>query len=534
MNIKIPNIEGKEEYIEDKKSIVLIGANGAGKTRMSVWIDEHNTEINTHRISAQKSLGLPEMVSPTEMSVAEDIFLYGTTNDDREWLKNYGKKDSRWGSKPETYLLNDYQGLMEYLMTENYEKSIEYRENHKEGNSEFDNTTRLEKIKEIWENVITHRKLKICAGKIEVLNEEEQEYYNGSEMSDGERAIFYFIGEVLCAKENSLIIIDEPENHLHKSILSRLWDAVEEARPNCTFLYITHNLDFANSRINTQIIWVQELLSKDSWKYELVDNTKDLDDLKLEIMGSRQKVLLVEGTPSRSIDRKLYSKIYNEYNIIPKESCNTVIQIAKSYNQTRNLHYTEVKGIVDRDRRSEEEILKLKDNNIFVPQVAEVENLFLLPEVIRIVAEKQDKVGVEEIILEVQKKTFDFLRNNIGEQALLFTKQKCQNVINSRLNAPASTVDAYKENLNSLISVTDIQSFYDEVTDVLYQIINDEDYLAALKVINNKGLLPHTQLTNKFGWKKDYYINYVLGLIDKEDEIGSRLREVFMEYIPIS
>ena len=38
-------------------------------------------------------------------------------------------------------------------------------------------------------------------------------------MSDGERAIFYFIGEVLCAKENSLIIIDEPENHLHKSIL---------------------------------------------------------------------------------------------------------------------------------------------------------------------------------------------------------------------------------------------------------------------------------------------------------------------------
>ena len=86
----------------------------------------------------------------------------------------------------------------------------------------------MEKIKEIWENVISHRKLKISAGKIEVSNCLENGYYNGSEMSDGERAVFYFIGEVLCAKENSLIIIDEPENHLHKSILPRLWDAVEK------------------------------------------------------------------------------------------------------------------------------------------------------------------------------------------------------------------------------------------------------------------------------------------------------------------
>lgn len=534
MKIKIPDIEGEEKYIEDKKSIVLIGANGSGKTRMSVWIDEYNTKINIHRISAQKSLSLPEIVSPIEMSVAEDNFLYGATDENREWLKNYGKKCNRWGSKPETYLLNDYQMLMEYLMTENYEKSIEYREKHKEGNNEFDNITRLEKIKEIWEDVITHRKLNICAGKIEVLNEEEQEYYNGSEMSDGERAVFYFIGEVLCVKENSLIIIDEPENHLHKSILSRLWDAVEETRPDCTFLYITHNLDFANSRINTQIIWVQEFLSKDSWKYKLVDNTNDLDDLKLEIMGNRQKVLLVEGTSSRSIDRKLYSKIYKEYNIISKGSCNTVIQITKSYNQTTNLHYTEVKGIVDRDRRSEEEIIKLKNDNIFVPQVAEVENLFLLPEVIKIVAEKQDRAEVGEIILRVQKRTFEFLNNNIDEQALLFTKQKCQNVINSRLNEHASTVDAYKNNIISLISEADVQSFYDKVTNELRQIIKDEDYLSALKVINNKGLLPYTQLSNEFGWRKDRYIDYILGLIDKEDKIGSCLRKVFMEYIPIS
>lgn len=531
MKIRIPDIEGNTNYIENKKSIVLIGANGAGKTRMSIWIDENNPDINVHRISAQKSLNLPQMVRPTEIQMAEEEFLYGTTNDDKDWLKRYGKKSRRWGNSPETYLLNDYEKLMQFLMTENYEKSIEYREKHKDGYEEFDNDTRLEKIKEIWEDVILHRKLKICAGKIETSNRNEEDYYNGCEMSDGERAIFYFIGEVLCAKENSLIIIDEPENHLHKSILVRLWDAIECSRPDCMFLYITHNLDFASSRINSQIIWVKEFLGEDSWRYDLLDDINSSDSLKLEIMGNRQKVLLVEGTTSKSIDRKLYSKVYPEFNIIPMESCNAVIQTTKAYNQTNNLHYEEVKGIIDRDRRDEEEIVKLKEKNIFVPEVAEIENLFLITDVIRIVAEKQDKSEIEQIICEVQDKTFEFLNSKIEEQALLFAKQKSQNYIVKKMNEQVSTIDEYKTKLNELISLDDLQSMYDQEIEKMNKIIEERNYLDALRVINNKGLLPYTQLPNKFGWKKDYYIDYVLLLLEKKDSVSNRLKEIFRQYI---
>ena len=531
MKIRIPDIEGNINYIENKKSIVLIGANGAGKTRMSIWIAENNPDINIHRISAQKSLNLPQMVSPTEIQMAEEEFLYGTSNDNKEWLKQYGKKSSRWGNSPETYLLNDYEKLMQFLMTENYEKSIEYREKHKNGHEEFDNDTRLEKIKEIWEDVILHRKIKICAGKIETSNRNEDDYYNGCEMSDGERAIFYFIGEVLCAKENSLIIIDEPENHLHKSILVRLWNAIECSRPDCMFLYITHNLDFASSRINSQIVWVKEFFVEDGWKYDLLDDINSSDSLKLEIMGNRQKVLLVEGTASKSIDRKLYSKVYPEFNIIPMESCNAVVQTTKAYNQTNNLHYEEVKGIIDRDRRDEEEIAKLKKNNIFVPKVAEIENLFLITDVIRIVAEKQDKSEIEQIICEVQNKTFEFLNSKIEEQALLFVKQKSQNYIVKKINEQVSTIEEYKIKLSELISVDDLQSMYDQEIEKMNKIIEERNYLAALRVINNKGLLPYTQLPNKFGWKKDYYIDYVLLLLEKKDTVSNELKEIFRQYI---
>ena len=67
----------------------------------------------------------------------------------------------------------------------------------------------------------------------------------------------------------------------------------------------------------------------------------------------------------------------------------------------------------------------------------------------------------------------------------------------------------------------------------LQHIIDNADYLGALKVINNKGLLPYTELSSCFGWKKDYYIDYVLRLLNVGDEMSIRLKNVFKEYIKI-
>lgn len=531
MKIRIPDLNGQKQYIENKSSIVLIGANGAGKTRMSVWIDENNPEYPVHRVSAQKSLNMPQIVRPTEISTAEEEFLYGTTDTDKKWLYSYGKKNRRWGNAPETFLLNDYEKLMQYLVTEEYEKAIEYRTEHKSGAADFDNVTRLEKIKEIWENVISHRKLKISAGKIEVSNCLENGYYNGSEMSDGERAVFYFIGEVLCAKENSLIIIDELENHLHKSILPRLWDAVEKEREDCVFLYITHDLEFARSRMQSQIIWVKEFEKENQWQYELLDDADASDGLKLEILGNRQNVLLVEGTQTRSIDKKLYSKLYPEYNVISMESCNAVIQAVKTYGQTGQLHYMKVKGIVDRDRRSDSEVEKLRSQNIFVPKVAEVESLFLLPEVIEAVAQKQDKEHPEEIIRKVKERTIEFLSTHKNSQALLFTQQRCLNYITEQVSTKASTMELYKNNLNNIHANLKVEEIYTQELSIIDKIISEKDFMSALKIINDKGLLPDTKLPNEFGWKKEYYIDYVLKLVSKRDEVGNRLRENMRRYV---
>lgn len=534
MKIRIPNIDDKECYIEDKRSIVLLGANGAGKTRMSVWIDENNSTLSIHRISSQKSLNMPEFVSPTELKKAEDVLLYGTTNDDRAWLERYGKKQSRWGNEPEIHMLDDYRALMEYLMTENFEKSIEYRQKHKNGNWQFDNETKLEKIKRIWEKVITHRKLYINAGKIEVESvEENTEKYNGRSMSDGERAIFHFIAEVVSAKENSLIIIDEPENHLHNSILERLWNEIESERQDCTYLYITHNVDFARTRNNAQIVWIKKMINRQTWDYVLLDSNEFSDDILLEILGNRQGVLFVEGTVEKSIDRKLYSKLFPEYSIMPLEGCTSVIQATKSYNKLQMLHYKTIKGIVDRDRRTTDEIDSLAKDNVYVPLVAEIENLFLIPEVIEIVAKKQNIVYIDAILEQVKSKIIEFLQLHIDDQSLLFAKKRCQNRINHICNLSTETITEYKKSLEEIKNMVAPEEEYNRIRDELQRIIDDKDYLAALQVINNKGLLPFTNLTSVFGWKKQYYIEYVIRLMESKDSDSRKLCDIFRKYVPI-
>ena len=77
----------------------------------------------------------------------------------------------------------------------------------------------------------------------------------------------------------------------------------------------------------------------------------------------------------------------------------------------------------------------------------------------------------------------------------------------------------------------DLQSLYDQEIEKINKIIEDRDYLTALKIINNKGLLPYTQLSNKFGWKKDYYIDYVLQLVEKNNDVGNKLKQIFRQYI---
>lgn len=536
MRIELPSLKNEPQFIENKRSLVLIGANGSGKTRMSIWISKNNPNLAIHRVSAQKSLNMPKSASTSSMEVAQNKLWYGITPQHTivgEIEHANSISIYRWKNDPEVHLLNDFEYLMELLMTDLFQVTLESHNATMAGNTNHENLAKLHRVKQIWEEVIPHLTLNIKAGSIEV-SDNEGNAYNGSQMSDGERSIFYFIGEVVSAPPNSLIIIDEPESHLHHAILTKLWNTIEFLREDCTFLYITHNLDFAYSRSDSQVIWVKDYKGS-SWDYELLDSNNPPDPLKLQIFGSRQKILLIEGDSTKSIDAKLYPALYPEYNIIPLGSCDAVINSTKTYkNETLlGLHHVDVVGIIDRDRRNHCEIQRYRENNIYVPEVAEIENLFLLPEVIRIVAISLTLSDqAEAIISEVTTNVFKFLEQEKDIQALLFTKQAARNLVMQPLYATSSTIKEYLEVISSLpTTLSSIEETYENSIKEIETILAAQDYLGALQIINNKGLIPRSNICSLLGLgNKSDYINYVIRLLNSKNQ---NLIQAFKKHIPL-
>lgn len=338
MEINLPNkIDGTSPLVDAKK-IVIIGANGSGKTRFGTDIENRYNQI-THRISAQKSLSMPKEVSPKSFERANQEFLYGYYNENGPRNNLQYKISQRWGQNPNTYLLNDYDKLMVLLHTEEYEESIKFKSSYIPGQECIKPITKLDRIKTIWELVLPHRKLSIKAGSIETYSSiDPNVVYNASEMSDGERVIFYLIGEILSVPENSIIIIDEPEVHIHKSVIKVLWDQIENERNDCIFIYLTHDIEFAISRETSQRIWVKSYDGV-KWDYEILttDNTLP-DQLYLEILGSRKSVLFIEGDES-SIDNRLLSLVFNDYTVKPLGSCKKVLSVTKSFNENIGFHH---------------------------------------------------------------------------------------------------------------------------------------------------------------------------------------------------
>jgi hypothetical protein len=222
--------------------------------------------------------------------------------------------------------------------------------------------------------------------------------YPISQMSDGERSALLLAAEVLTAPENAIVMLDEPERHLHRSISARLIEAVIEVRNDCAFIVLTHDLDLAlnlsarpgKTLAALGVEWtVQDPVG---WEiYGISKNAPVPETARRAILGGRKKILFVEGD-KESLDLTLYSTLFPEWNIIPTGSCDSVIRNVTGLNQSGEHHWVQAVGIVDGDGRSTEERTALEARGIYPLSVIEIENLYYLPQVLDAVARKQGAV----------------------------------------------------------------------------------------------------------------------------------------------
>ncbi|WBX83298.1 DUF4435 domain-containing protein [Sphingosinicella microcystinivorans] len=515
--------------IRSGASVVFIGANGAGKTRLGVYLDRHFTKgtVETHRIAAHRSLVLNPNVVPPNLEIAENRLRFGR-DDDQPWHKEIG----RWGQKPETILLKDFDHVLSALYAENNDVSVAFRRKALEDRESRHDppAAKIDRLKAIWETVLPHRELVVLGGNVKTKTSDGHEY-SASEMSDGERVIFYLIAQALLAKPDTLLIFDEPELHINKSILAKLWDQIEAARPDCAFLYITHDVDFAGSRhaATKYALRAYRKEPSEAWDIELVPENADMpDDVVATIIGSRRPVLFVEGDGG-SLDSALYRRVYSTFTVIPVGSCDQVIHTVASFAAWPELHRVGCAGLVDADGRTDAEAVHLEAKGVYRLPVSEVENLLVLPEVFLAIAKalKFTDQDAQQKLANLRTFVLTAANRDIDAVCFRYTKRRVDAEM-KKIGLTGTDAASLEAAFVAATASVNVQTIFADVKSVLSAAIAAQEFEKVLLYYDNKGLL--AEAGRQLGYQQKALEEYI-GRELRSDE-SPALCDALKSYLP--
>src|SRR6185369_12521849 len=139
----VPSPSGEIQFqVDPGTSLLFVGANGGGKTRLAVLIEEALGE-RAHRISAHRALSLdPSVAKVSEQRALESL---RTGNDDERFTVT-SRSIGRWRSKAAIFLLNDYGYLVQALFADQVNLSLTAYRNARTGNYEPVQATKFEKL----------------------------------------------------------------------------------------------------------------------------------------------------------------------------------------------------------------------------------------------------------------------------------------------------------------------------------------------------------------------------------------------------
>lgn len=217
--------------------------------------------------------------------------------------------------------------------------------------------------------------------------------YSAAQLSDGERNALMIAGKVLTAKPGTLLIIDEPKRHLHRSIIAPLLSLLFERRSDCGFAISTHdhNRPLEVPGAKTLLIRACHFQNQNAqtWEADELPEDAPIDDiLKRDLLGARRKILFVEGTES-SLDKPLYSLIFPMASIIPKGSCREVENAVSGSRSGEGFHWLRAFGIADGDGYDQEQIRAKQQQGVYALPFYSVEAIYFHPKIIRRISVRQ-------------------------------------------------------------------------------------------------------------------------------------------------
>lgn len=497
---------------DDVRKIVVVGANGAGKTRF------------TSRMCADAGSKAFQLSAISALYVKHDVAAQNHEVD-RLYLEavSEGMPQSEGAS-------TQFERIVALLMHHEMINLIKYKLAVRENPHTVLGRTPLDRVIDTWQEMFPDNKVLLQGSTLSFLRQSDDSAYPLSRLSTGEKAVLYYLSAICYAPKGAVIFVETPEMFLHPTATQTLWNHIENMRADCTFVYATHDLDFAASRIGAATIWVRSFDAvKCVWDYQLLPDKSSIpEEVYRSIIGTRKPVLFIEGDAHRSIDSKLYPLVFPNYSVQSLGSCNKVIEATRTFNDLNALHHMDSRGIVDRDRRDVHEVAYLRKKKIMVPEVAEIENLLLLEDVVREVAEYCGRNG-DSVASKVKRSIIKMFSHELEQQALLHTRHKVKRIMEYRTDGRFPTVDMLERHLHDLLEELDIKNRYKKICAEFRSYVANADYNAVLRVYNQKSMLPSSNVAELCGLKgKNQYLETILTILRGSDDPSERVRRAIV------
>lgn len=514
MELKLPQKTGSDRAIsiEGARQVTIIGANGSGKSRFTQQL---MAECGTKAFVMSALRAIYDADNATRLPVLEGSIKarFDALNESSPQVKNSARTE--FDQLTYIMLIEEFHELMNYKTHLLMDENIEFPK------------TKLDKVVKRWQEVFPRNKVLRENGKLLFSTLDGDDVYTQLRLSDGEKAVLYYLGASLYAPADGVIFVDSPETFIHPSIMRTLWDVIEEMRPDCTFVYNTHDVDFASTRFDNKCVWVKSFNPEvPEWDYEVLDTSRNLDEtIYIDLLGARKPVLFIEGDDTHSIDSHLYPLIFPEYVVKPLGSCDKVIESVRTFGSLEQMHHVDSRGIVDRDRRTDKEVAYLRKKKIMVPDVAEIENLFLLEPVVRAVARYRRK-DENEVFFKVKNNVFTAFKRELKAQALEHVRHRVKNDVEKRIDKRFNNIGEMEKHLDDLIKRLEPHSQYDTLCRTFHSFLAAGDYNSVLRVFNYKPMVGECQVALMCGLRnRDEYIRLVLNMLKRDNEPARALRE---------
>lgn len=475
---------------------VIIGANGAGKSSLINELRKNNSKINSNEMYVLPAQKLLYFVS--------NIHDRNEITRDR-YIQDLKEVDLKYNTivLQSFQIEKDFSNTFTKLITLLVKDIMTVATDHFRGKNDS-SLSLWQKLEKIWNKIKPEIKFDIDPKNTVVKVEKNGSKYSINGLSDGERCILFYIGNVLLAPENSYIVVEEPETFLNAAVYNELWDLLISERPDCQFIFASHNMDFVQSRTNATYIWCKKFEAPYDFDYEQLEESQEFPlSLLAKVSGTRKPILFCEGTKT-SIDYQIYSKLFSEFCFVkPVQGHKQVIQYTKAYNNLNKMHGNKAYGIIDYDWMNESSIQENTEEGIFVLPFNEVEMILIDEAVVKSCLPFDDDKEKQRKFENFQQSIIESCKANKDKIISIALKKRLDEFMESHLIeiSEPNEHDAHVF-LDSLSSEFDVDSTFNKINSIVEESLASSDFSRILKICNLKKEIieyrGNTEITPKF------------------------------------